>query len=79
LLLYQIDRSIPSFRRILEIEKQQIKKITLYQAHLDSPSDKSLQYPFLLQLGHHFCRNIYSRCLLIGSATFLLPHSHLIT
>ena len=73
-------RSIPSFRQhLLEIEKQKRKKFKFYRSHLASSLDKILQFPLFLQSGHHFCCKTSPVSLPLGSATFLLPHSHLIT
>jgi len=80
LLLSTDEKSIPSFRQqLLEIEKQKRKKFKFYLSHLASSLDRILQFPLFLQSGHHFCCKTSSVSLPLGSATFLLPHSHLIT
>ena len=73
-------RSITSFRQqLLEIGKQKRKKFKIYRSHLASSLDKILQCPLFLQPEHHLYCKTSSVSLPLGSATFLLPHSHLIT
>ena len=70
---------VDSFIQTTATWNRKRKKFKFYLSHLASSLDRILQFPLFLQPEHHFCCKTSSVSLPLGSATFLLPHSHLIT